>query len=226
MKKCFVFCHGFGFDGSFWNKLIPFFSGDFCVSLDLGYFGKHQKLPFIDNNTCLIGIGHSLGFVKLLELEKKPDCLIGLNAFINFLGNNLNLYKKRYKELQSMKYSFMKYPYLTLKRFYQRCGIPNQTDSLLKLKKEKIKKDFHSFFKAFSITENVPTLLLGSKDDPVISTEVIEDNFVCYNNVTIQILDQGKHALGFLEAEEVHKRIKSFLHAVHQEENSKKLFKS
>ncbi len=221
MRRCFIFCHGFGFDKNFWNNLIPFFKEDSYISLDLGYFGNSERLPSIDYNTILIGVGHSLGFVKLLELEERLSCLIGLNAFLNFLGNNLNLRKKRYQELESMRNSFLKYPCLTLKRFYKRCQGPNQVESLAKLRKERLEKDFSSFFRTFYIKRDIPVLLLGSKDDPIVSTQVIEDNFVCYDNVDIQLLDQGKHALGFLEATEVYKRIRSFLHAIYQTKNSK-----
>lgn len=221
MKICFVFCHGFGFDKNFWNNLTALFKKDFCVFLDLGYFEEKQDLPCLDCNTILVGIGHSLGFTKLLKLKEKLDCLIGLNAFANFLGNNSNLYKKRYQELESMKNSFFKYPYLTLKRFYERCNVQYQSDSLSKLKREVLEKDFDDLFKAFYLKQNIPVLILGSRDDPVVPIEVIEDNFAFYNNVTVKLLDKGKHALGYLETKEVYERIKSFVYGIYQKKDYK-----
>ena len=68
-KICFVFCHGFGFDATFWDPLRPYFAGTNAIYLDLGYFDKPFMTLYPDDSTDFIGIGHSLGLKKLMSLN-------------------------------------------------------------------------------------------------------------------------------------------------------------
>ena len=47
-KKCFVFCHGFGFDASFWVHLKPYFAHEQAVYLDVGYFGQDDMTVTVE----------------------------------------------------------------------------------------------------------------------------------------------------------------------------------
>lgn len=103
----FVFCHGFGFDTHFWERIAPFFSREKCSFIDLGYFNNRTESRHLDNQ-AIIGIGHSIGLSKLLSMYSNFDCLIGLNGFINFLGADLAIYKKKTNRIKSSKIRFLK----------------------------------------------------------------------------------------------------------------------
>ena len=207
MSKHFIFCHGFGFDKSCWGTLAPYFSKEQCTYLDLGYFGN--KCDFVKNdNVPTIGIGHSLGFSKLLNLNIKFDYLIGLNSFINFLGNESNLHQKRELELTLLKKQFKKSPTTTMNNFYQTCGLSKKIE---KINTQTAINDLNFLSQSFSIPHDIPVLIIGAKNDVIVPPEIIYDNFEKYSNVTIQILDQGKHGLGFFEAYEIREKIMNFI---------------
>ena len=211
MKRCFVFCHGFGFDKSFWDHLIPYFSHELFVCLDLGYFGEENKLQIENKDTVLIGIGHSLGLLKLLALNRKFDYVIGLNGFVNFLGSDKSLHYQRDQELKALQEHFVLNPTLTLKNFYKRCNVPMDTKKLERINKERALNDLCSLSNNFSLPSEIKFLILGSRDDRVVPTSVLYDNFNGYSNVTLQFLGNGSHGLGFLEAPTVYQKIMDFV---------------
>lgn len=207
--KHFVFCHGFGFDKSFWEKLSPYFSQNRCTHLDLGYFyDAHEDIK--DDNDTLVGVGHSIGLIKLLSTNKKFDYLIGLNGFVNFLGNNPDLRKKREKDLSTLKTFFAFAPMATLKGFYDRCGTPSFTDNK-KINSDKLRSDLALLFSTFSIPSSIPTLIIGSQDDIIAPEQLLHDNFDQSQNVKVEILPTGQHGLGFLEVDKIHGLIDGFV---------------
>lgn len=86
----FVFCHGFGFDASFWERIAPYFSQEKCSFIDLGYFNNRVDIQCLQEQR-IVAIGHSIGLSKLISTYSF-DYLIGLNGFINFLGSDLAIY--------------------------------------------------------------------------------------------------------------------------------------
>lgn len=209
----FIFCHGFGFDADFWKNISPYFAAEKCTYLDLGYFDAAAKdIP--DDGGQRIGIGHSLGLLKLLETNKKFDALIGLNSFVNFLGNEPNLRKKRLADLVLFKEYLEKSPIDTLDNFYQRCGIPHEDiKKQLDLHQNRLLADLDHLSMDVAVPKTIPMLIIGTLDDPITPSALLYDNFDNHSNVLIEILATGKHALGFLEAEKIYRRITSFLHA-------------
>lgn len=117
----FVFCHGFGFDIHFWERIAPYFSQEKYSFIDLGYFNKRIENQHL-HNQAIIGIGHSIGLSKLLSMYSNFDGLIGLNGFINFLGSDQAIYKKRQTELKALRSGFLKDADTTLRNSYVQCG--------------------------------------------------------------------------------------------------------
>ncbi len=204
--KHFIFYHGFGFSKNFWKNLSVYFINEKCTYLDSGYF-NHQynyddyfKLDLInDKNTKLIGIGHSLGFIKLLNLNIKFDYIIGLNSFIQFLGNNPLIRKKREKELKALKINLINSPKETMKNFYQKCGVPDDIENLDNLNLTTLINDLGYLSKTINFILPDNTLILGAKDDVIVPSSLLYDNFNQFNNVKIKLMENGKHSLGFLE---------------------------
>ncbi|EER20798.1 hypothetical protein [Rickettsia endosymbiont of Ixodes scapularis] len=210
MKRCFIFCHGFGFDKNFWKNLTPYFLGEQCIYLDLGYFGEKFEPNLETNNVELIGIGHSLGLAKLLTLNKNFDYLIGLNSFINFLGNDQKLHLVRKYELQTLTDHFIASPINTLKNFYKRCGV-FERERIANINKQIALNDLEFLYNEFYIPTEIRTLIIGSKNDVIVPPEILFDNFHIYPNINIQMMDMGMHLLGWLEAKSIYQRIMSFL---------------
>jgi pimeloyl-[acyl-carrier protein] methyl ester esterase len=207
----FVFCHGFGFDAHFWERIAPFFSREKCSFIDLGYFNNRTESRYLDNQ-AIIGIGHSMGLSKLLSMYSNFDCLIGLNGFINFFGADLAIYQKRQTELKALRSSFLKDAETTLRNFYLRCGAPEliERNNFSELDIDLILSDLQWLQKEYKLPD-VPTLILSSDDDIVVPHSITSDNFREQPWVKLDnIVDTG-HALGFRKPEEVYEKIMSFL---------------
>jgi pimeloyl-[acyl-carrier protein] methyl ester esterase len=207
----FVFCHGFGFDIHFWEGIAPYFSKEKCSFIDLGYFNKRIENQHL-HNQAIIGIGHSIGLSKLLSMYSNFDCLIGLNGFINFLGLDQAIYKKRQTELKALRSGFLKDADTTLRNFYVRCGAAEliEYNDFSNLDLDLILSDLQWLQKEYKLP-NVPTLILSSDDDIVVPHSITSDNFREQPWVKLDsIIDTG-HALGFRKPEEVYEKIMSFL---------------
>ena len=213
MKRLFVFSHGWGFDKNFWQNLAPYFKNEQCIFIDYGYFGEEIKLENLDHNYSIIGIGHSLGFIKLLDINVKFDYLIGLNSFINFLGQDENLSFSRQQELNIMQQNLKQNLTITLQNFYNRCGIVIEADKYYKIDKHLLYEDLNLLSKKFTVPTQISTLILNSQNDPIITESISRENFAEITNISLQILNTGSHGLGYLEADIVYHKILSHIDA-------------
>lgn len=210
MKKCFVFCHGFGFNKTFWQNLIPYFSTELCLYIDLGYL-DNEFFPAISPSSDLefVGIGHSLGLVKLLNCNIKFKYLVGLNGFINFLGSKQKLRTEREIMLNKLLDSLSKWPIRTMRSFYKNCGMTVENEKINKLKKKVLLKDLEMLFSNFSLPVGISVLIIAAKDDAIVPPSIIYDNF--QGNTAISLLNNGSHGLGFFEADKIFSKISSFI---------------
>lgn len=223
MKYYVIFCHGWAGDRNFWNHLSSWFAKNSSnilgtVFLDLGYFGEPcLNLPKDlqqSENINFIGIGHSIGLIKLLSLNIKFKALIGLQSFINFLGNNSVLRKKRTIELAALKKQFNINPIDTLKNFYKLANLNVNIDKYNCLNKNRLIEDLDLLFLDFKLDQTTPLLIIGAIDDVIVPSELILDNFGNLDYVTIDMLDFGQHSVGYRNAELIYKKIIGFIDAV------------
>lgn len=235
MKQCIIFCHGWAGNVSFWGNLKPFFDAENINNinfkyLDLEYFGNNHLIKSCSYNTLLtyvqqnkqlhfIGIGHSIGLIKLLSLNIEFKALIGLQSFINFLGNDRLLNKQRKLEWLSLKQQFNHNSLNTLKNFYQLANLEpkfikdlfNKKNQYYYLNKHSLTQDLELLSVNFSLYNNVPILIVGAMDDVIVPPELIIDNFAHLKNVTIDMLNTGRHSVGYRSAELIYQKIKFFL---------------
>ncbi|MBM3631906.1 MAG: alpha/beta hydrolase [Alphaproteobacteria bacterium] len=207
----FVFCHGFGFDIHFWEGMARYFSQEKCSFVDLGYFHTPTQKECLDHQR-IIGIGHSIGLSKLLSMYSHFDCLIGLNGFVNFLGGDPVLYKKRQTELKAIRSGFLNDAEKTLRNFYVRCDVPEliKYNDFSNLDLDLILSDLQWLQKEYKLPE-IPTLILSSDDDIVVPRSITSDNFREKPWVKqASIIDTG-HALGFRKPGEVYEKMMSFV---------------
>lgn len=209
--KHFVFCHGFAFDRSFWKNLSGYFSQEHCTYVDLGYFNDPAEFYVESHCSQLIGIGHSLGLLKLLSLKKNFDHLIGLNAFTNFLGFTPALQKQRVTELEQLKKQFIQSPIRTLNRFYHRCGVAVDPPTVEKIDLPRILRDLDSLKENGAIPTSSKALIIGARDDIIVPPAILQDNFKNALNTRVEIVEQGQHGLGFFKAQWVSEKIMSFI---------------
>jgi pimeloyl-[acyl-carrier protein] methyl ester esterase len=207
----FVFCHGFGFDAHFWERIAPYFSQEKCSFIDLGYFKNRSDHQYLYDQK-IIGIGHSIGLSKLISMYSNFDYLIGLNSFINFLGSDQTIYKKRQRELKTLRSSFLKDTDSTLRDFYSRCGAPEliECNDFASLDLDLILSDFEWLQKEYKLPE-VPTLILSSDNDIIVPHAIASDNFLKQPWVKRDSIMNAGHALGFRKPVEVYEKIMSFL---------------
>lgn len=211
MKRAFVFCHGFGFEPNFWQHLKPFFNQAAMFDIDLGYFDQDQQPELSATDTEWIGIGHSLGFIKLLESNIPFKALIGLNAFVNFIGQDEQLKKRRTIELKALRKQFKSSPKQALAAFYQRCGLSNHKPPTKPMHIERILQSLEHLSQQHRPVNHITTLIIGSQDDVVVPESLIHDNFLNTTNTEIIMLSKGGHALGLVSAELVYQHISIFL---------------
>ncbi len=200
----FLLCHGWGFDSSFWQNLTPLLAPHTVYTVDLGYFGNPKPFP---TSGTWIGIGHSLGLIKLLQTRLTFSALIGLNSFLNFLGP-FSLHERREKELLKMIQSFEKDPEKTLASFYKMCGVDFQV-TRDHINKALLLNDLKSLFVDYSeLLPPIPCLSLESKNDIIVP---LECGLGHYPKVTQPILEEGRHGLGFLYPLEVKAQVTAYL---------------
>lgn len=194
----YLFCHGFGFDINYWENLSPLLIAGERYSIDLGYFNTPTTNDLIkkynDNKSIRIGIGHSLGFAKLISMNIDFDIMIGINAFCNFLGND-QLHDTRKKEHSNLVKQFHINPTLTLKKFYKRCGLSQAYNNLDIINTCALIQDLDFLLSRVILSKNIPILIINTLDDIIIPPAITLDNFANLSNVNIKLLNTGNHAI-------------------------------
>lgn len=195
----YILCHGFGFSNDYWRNLLPY------VSNDVVFFDDLDNLK-IATNKKYIGIGHSLGFLKLNNSNITFEYLIGLQGFINFCGNNMNMRKIREKNLKRVIIDFETDHTLALTNFHRACGCESSRD----ITKIEIMKDLNLMKRTYQHC-GTKTLMIGTTEDKIVPMSLIKDNFSAISNVTITEEEGCGHSLGFNLVHKISKRIQEFI---------------
>jgi len=216
MALRFVLSHGWGFSPAFWAPLLekwPFTQPP--IVWDAGYYGLPDlSLPAADASTQWVGIGHSIGFARLIRQNRSFSALIGLQAFTRFLGDNPPLREQRLAEWEQLSMHFDASAVATLKSFYRRCGVPGKWFAPEQCNRAALKTDLQQLKESLSLPDSVPVLILSSQDDVIVPPAILQDNFQGTSS-TIDYCDTARHALGYLEPEWVLERIQTFLKEHH-----------
>ena len=173
-----VFSHGWGFDGTFFKDLSTHFCKLNCTILDHGYFAPIKFNPKqISPHEKYVGIGHSLGFIKLLQSRIQFDSLIAIQSFTNFLGYSSPLSKIRKKQLDHLEKSFQADHFTTLHQFHQTCGLTKITHNPFDINTQGLKDDLALLRKDYlDIISDQKILFLSSHNDPVVTSALTSDH--------------------------------------------------
>ena len=121
-------------------------------------------------------IGHSLGFAKALSFSGCTfDKVIGLNAFVNFLGFDSTLRQSRTREYKAFSKNFKDNPKGALVAFQQQIGIHNPICTDYDM--DKLRDDLLSLKDTYTLNTNTQYLILQSIDDMVVPVALSLDNF-------------------------------------------------
>ena len=195
----YLLCHGFGFCDDYWNNLIPY--------LDCEYEFYNEDFS-ADTDKDYIGIGHSLGFLKLNNSGIKFKALIGLQGFLNFCGEEITRKQRLEKTLDRMIDQCLADHNRFLKFFYNLCGYQLEPN-LSKFDKHQLISDLNTMRYKYEHC-GARTLIIGSKQDRVVEHSILLDNFEDNENVQLKYINQVNHTLGFSKASDVFALIKNF----------------
>lgn len=218
-KVTLLFCNGFGSDYHYWDKLLPLFSEYNCVMLTEDYFneGKNvsdETLRELLENKYIIGIGHSLGYIKLCKLIEKykfihMQKIVAIEGFSRYLGGHPLIRNSRIFPLEQMRWNYAVNPIVTLVGFQMFCGEHNPMVPK-DINKQLFEQDL-DLLNYGIISPDIPHLVLSSIDDPVIPFYVIEDNFRKLPNVRISYTFGASHILGRRSPQWVYEEILNFI---------------
>lgn len=219
-NELIVFFSGFGAGFRYWKKVVDLIKEYDIVLLSEDYFNtkneiKDQELLRIFKDRVIIGVGHSLGYAKLVQLNEKYDFfnlkkIVCVEGFSSFLSDIFFVNYIRKISLDAMICGYKINPYMTLFIFQIMCG-----DFSAKFAKdfnmELLIKDLESLNGSVKIPENIPHLILSSADDPIIPFYVIEDNFRKIKNAKIQYSFGSSHLLGMYNSKYIAEEIQKFI---------------
>ena len=210
MNRLFIFQHGWGYDRNFWQNLAPYFKKEKCIFLDSGYFGANFSPKNLFSRYSYVGIGHSLGFTKLLRSTIKFNHLVGICSFTNFLGNDQKIKSVRRKEFDTMNLNLTKNFSDTLHNFYKRCNVP-MNYQYYTINRDLLYRDFHLLLLPSALPAKIPTLIINSSDDIIVPKAVSLDNFAEQKDIDLRILNSSNHGLGYHQADIIYSKIMSFI---------------
>ena len=195
----YLLCHGFGFTDDYWKNLIPF--------LDDKYEFWNEDIQ--KNSTeSYVGIGHSIGFLKLNNSIIKFKALVGLQGFLNFCGIDPKQKIVRIKNLDRMMEACAKDSQKFLRFFYKVCGYPERVPH--ENSSEKLIADLKMMKLSYPHC-GVPTLIIGSHEDKIVEPSILEDDFGKDRMIKVDYIDGVLHNLGYSMPKETFEMIKNFL---------------
>lgn len=184
----FVLAHGFGFTDVYWRNLRPLLPGT-CSMLG-------ESLPPLKASDIRIGVGHSLGLIRLIRSGLSLNFLVGLQAFLNFCGTGKER-QIRLSQVNAMIRLFRKDASHALAQFYKACGCPSKQPQ--RIHAAALVRQLGELREGFSLP-NVPTLILATCEDPIVPIHLVEENFSNSSAKLIRLGGISHHAFGFLDA--------------------------
>lgn len=208
----FLFCHGWGFDHSFFtplgNHLKDLFPNAPMIYKNRKYFSSsspHQKekdsAP-LSNDHLWIGIGHSLGFSRLLRTPIQG--LISINGFTRFCRHPGTNYGTPLRVLDRMMKKLQLDPTEVLTNFYAQCGVSLENKKILPetspLNVDLLYQDLKEL-QSLEITEKFlqdkrPSLSLRGQDDTLVSSGLWEETMGSKIGLYTAIFPHESHMLG------------------------------
>jgi len=200
MSLGFVFSPGWSFGTDFFKPLAKALSGYRCVYL--------EDKPDLSSGTW-IGIGHSLGFSRLLSLPLQG--FISLSGFVRFCAHSPSQAGTAIRVMDRMIAKFEIDPKAVLETFYKQAALEKPlTDPFIRFNKGQLLGDLE-FMKKMDFTSelralNAPVLSLAAKDDLIVPFALSQENFE-----SSIVLEKGGHGMGYTHADWCANKIKNWI---------------
>lgn len=189
--------HGWGFGPEVWSAWAQAFPERPVALLDAGYFGP-QRLELPHNPQGWVGIGHSVGFARLLGMDVPWRGLIGLGAFLRFCTAPGQDSGTPPQILDAMLARLESDPQDVLARFLRRCGLTGQRPALPSAQGcERLRQDL-IFLRDLNLTPQTdlpPVLLLHAADDRIAPLALAEEARAQLPDARLRVFITGGHAL-------------------------------
>jgi len=203
-----VFLHGWGFGPEIWSRWTEAFPNRPVALFDAGYFGPTQMtLPA--NPDGWFGVGHSLGFARLLALDVQWSGLIGLGAFLRFCPGSGRDSGTPAEVLDAMLTRLETDPADVLARFLRRCGLKGQPSSLpnpdgfARLHQDLLYlRDLDLGATPAQLGSAPPVLLLHAADDRIAPVELAREAHGQLPGSRLHVFESGSHTLPLTRADE------------------------
>ncbi len=208
--------HGWGYGPEVWRDYAAAFAERPVFALDAGYFGP-ARMTLPENPDGWIGVGHSLGFAKLLGMDVPWRGIIGLGAFLRFCAAPGRTGGTPPEIVEAMLARLKEDPRDVLRRFLRRCGqrpkpsapllpspdaagVARLAGDLTLLRDLNAKPPRHV----------PPCLLLHARDDRIAPVALAEEAGQAMD-ATLSLFDSGGHALPFVNPDECVPVLKEFI---------------
>lgn len=201
-----VLCHGWGMSPEYWQPLLEHFPSIPTFVWDCGYYAPDsttpkKPLPSYDKvNTLWFAVGHSFGVVQLLKSGFAFDGIIGLQSFVNFLGDDTTEASQK-KGLALMQKQFEKDPVALMKGFYKNCQLPEafqpnaKEANTARLGEDlaALETDYSSLVETYG---DLPSVWLASEDDAIVPPAVVAATVTQWTGeASLKTYPRGGHAL-------------------------------
>lgn len=193
--------HGWGFDGSFWDKMKENLPESFTFkAANRGYFGKEYLPTFSENADQKILFTHSFGTHWVNEeLVRQADYLVLFSAFDQFIAGHSDQEKRERKILQRMITQFNRDPDEVLRNFYAGCFHPFEyTFSVpLEMNEQLMSNDLELLKDCSLDWSSIPTNVIGicGAEDQIVPYQRTNAFFDQLRVNSVKVIENSGHAL-------------------------------
>jgi pimeloyl-[acyl-carrier protein] methyl ester esterase len=208
-----VFLHGWGFGPEVWSALAALAEERPTAVLNAGYFSAPQMaLP--PNPDGWVGVGHSLGFARLLAMNLPWRALVGIGGFLRFCQKADRPTGTPRDMIEAMISRLDVSPQEVLTRFHKRCGHANVTQAkaapqgLARLRSDlELLRDLD----LAPPQHPLPALFIQAEDDRIVPLELAREAQALLPGSTLDLLGSGGHALPLTRPQDCQRLIQGFL---------------
>jgi len=208
-----VFLHGWGYGTETWDEWIGGFGEAPVVVLNVGYFGT-RRMDLPTNPDGWIGVGHSLGFARLLEMDVPWRGLVGLSGLLRFCQKPGKTTGTPPQVVDAMIHRFDEKPEDVLSRFHRRCGRAEACVGMpMAGGLARLRADLEHLRDLDLIPDKgpVPTLLMHAEDDHIVPPDLAREAQSLLPGSRLELLNSGGHALPMTRTQDCLRLLQGFV---------------
>lgn len=211
-----VLLHGWGYSSEVFEGWRAAFPERPVELLDAGYFGA-PRLDLPPNEGGWVGVGHSLGFAKLLGMDVPWRGLVGFGAFLRFCELPGKTGGTPQALMEAMLARLADNPADVLRRFVRRCGDdascapPLDESGLQRLREDLL------LLRGLDMqppAQVPPLLLVHAADDRIVSPALAREAQGGLRRSRFKLFESGGHVLPFKHPQPCQALVREFLNGL------------